>query len=80
MRKKFAMRCRREVLRRGAIILNERPILSKQERNEGNIKKKYTGFEVNVKYRGSAYCIAGRDMLEAYRLLIWALDVEDEEV
>lgn len=79
MRKKIAMRWRRQVLRRGAVILEERPVFTKRELFEEGLQKRDNAYEVRVKYKRNTYDVADDDMLKAYKLLSWCMDVEDEE-
>lgn len=77
MRKKIAKRWRREAMRRGAIILREGPILTKQELAEEHLGKKHRGFYFVAKYRGWEHHVAGRDALDAYRIFVQELDDEE---
>ena len=79
MRKKIAMRWRRECLRRGAEILEEKPVFSKVELFEENLKQRDNAYKVKARYRGNIYDVADDDMLKAYKLLVWCMDIEDEE-
>lgn len=77
MRKKIAKRWRREAMRRGAIILREGPILTKQELAEENISKRHRGFCVVAKYHGWEHHVVGLDALDAYRIFVQELDDEE---
>lgn len=79
MRKKYAMRLRRDTLRRGAEILSEGMVFSKRELHDQNLKRKDNGYCVKVRYKGSTYNVADDDMLKAYKLLSWCMDVADED-
>lgn len=79
MRKKIAMRWRRQVLRRGAEIMSEGLVFSKQELREENLTKSDNAYRVKAKYKRNTYDVADDDMLKAYKLLTWCMDVEDEE-
>lgn len=79
MRKKIAMRWRRQVLRRGAVILEERPVFTKRELFEEGLQKRDNAYKVRAKYKRNTYDVADDDMLKAYKLLSWCMDVEDEE-
>lgn len=79
MRKKIAMRWRRQVLRRGAVILEERPVFTKRELLEEGLQKRDNAYKVRAKYKRNTYDVADDDMLKAYKLLSWCMDVEDEE-
>lgn len=79
MRKKIAMRWRRACLRRGAEILEEKLVFSKAELFEENLKKRDNAYKIRAKYKRNTYDVADDDMLKAYKLLSWCMDVEDEE-
>ena len=79
MRKKFAMRWRKQVLRRGAEILSEGMVFSKHELRENGYIRKDNGYQVRARYKRNTYSVADDDMLKAYKLLAWCMDVEDEE-
>ena len=74
MRKKFAKRWRREAIRRGAIIVREGPILTKQELAENHLAKRHRGFSFVAKYRGWEHHVVGQDALDAYRIFVQELD------
>ena len=78
MRKKIAMRWRKACLRRGAEILEERPVFSKADLLKENIKKRENAFKIAARYKSNVYDVADDDMLKAYKLLSWCMDVEDE--
>ena len=71
MRKKIAKRLRREAMRKGAVIIYEHYV------REPGWKKKDCGYSVTAKYKGWEVLVPERDMLEAYRTLLWA--VNDDE-
>lgn len=79
MRKKIAMRWRRQALRRGAVITSEKWVFNKQELKERGLQKNDNGYAVKAKYKGFVYNVADDDMLKAYKLLIWCMDVADED-
>lgn len=79
MRKKIAMRWRRACLRRGAEILEEKLVFSKVELIEEKLKQRDNAYRVKARYKGNTYDVADDDMLKAYKLLSWCMDVEDEE-
>lgn len=79
MRKKHAMRWRKFALRRGAEIITEGLVFSKQELRENNLKKKDNAYQVKVRYKHNVYNVADDDMLKTYKLLCWCMDVADEE-
>ena len=79
MRKKFAMRWRRETLRRGATIISEGAVFSKQELHEEGLEKRDNAYRVQARYKHNTYDVADDDMLKAYKLLNWCMDVEDKE-
>ena len=77
MRKKIAMRWRREALRRGAILSEEKMVFSKKELREKNLNRKQNGFRFCAEYKGWKWRICADDMLAAYKLFI---DVMDDEI
>lgn len=79
MRKKIAMRWRREVLRRGAEIRSEGMVFNKAELREQGFKRRDNGYQIKARYKRNTYSVADDDMLKAYKLLSWCMDVEDEE-
>lgn len=79
MRKKIAMRWRRQVLRRGAEILSEGMVFSKRELSENGYVRKDNGYQVKVRYKRNTYSVADDDILKCYKMLSWCMDVEDEE-
>lgn len=76
MKKKIAMRWRRQALRKGAIIKNEGLVFSKQELLENNLKKKHNGFRFDAEYKGWNWMICAKDRLSAYKLFV--LDMDNE--
>lgn len=78
MRKKIAMRWRREALRRGAVITDEKPVFNKQELKENGLRKKDAGFSFKAEYKGYKWMIAGDDALAAYKLFVQAMDNAEE--
>ena len=79
MRKKFAMRWRRSCLRRGVEITSEGMVFSKKELKESGWSRKDNGYQIKATYKRNKYSVADDDMLKAYKLLSWCMDVEDEE-
>lgn len=79
MRKKFAMRWRKQVLRRGAEIQSEGLVFSKKQPREEGLTKSDNAYQVKAKYKRNTYSVADDDMLKCYKLLSWCMDVEDEE-
>lgn len=79
MRKRIAMRWRREVLRRGGVIVSEGMVFSKKQLRENGYTRRDNGYQIKMKYKRNSYSIADDDMLKAYKLAIWCMDVEDEE-
>lgn len=61
MRKKIAMRWRRQVLRRGAVILEERPVFTKRELFEEGLQKRDNAYKVRAKYKHNTYDVADDD-------------------
>lgn len=74
MRKKIAMRWRREALRCGAILSNEKMVFSKKELRENNLKRKQNGFSFCAEYKGWKWLICADDMLAAYKLFVEEMD------
>lgn len=79
MRKKFAMRWRRSCLRRGVEITSEGMVFSKKKLKESGWSRKDNGYQIKATYKRNKYSVADDDMLKAYKLLSWCMDVEDEE-
>ena len=79
MRKKFAMKLRREVLRRGAEIQSEGLVFSKKELREQNLKRSDNGYSVKALYEGFKLNVADDDMLKTYRFLLWCMDAICED-
>lgn len=79
MRKKFAMRWRRSCLRRGVDITSEGMVFSKKILKEFGWGRKDNGYQIRATYKRNKYSVADDDMLKAYKLLSWCMDVEDEE-
>ena len=79
MRKKIAMRWRRRVLRRGAEIQSEGLVFNRKELHEEGLTKCDNAYRIKAKYKRNTYDVADDDMLKAYKLLSWCMDVEDEE-
>ena len=76
MRKKIAMRWRREALRRGAIITNEKPVFTKKELREYGLRKKDNGFSFDGFYKGYHWMVCADDMLTAYKMFVEEMDYE----
>lgn len=79
MRKKIAMRWRRLCLRRGAEITSEGMVFSKKTLKESGWNRKDNGYQIKATYKRNKYSVADDDMLKAYKMLSWCMDVEDEE-
>lgn len=77
MRKKIAMRWRRQALRQGAIIKEEGAILNRSDRFLCNIRKKDIGFGITAIHEGWTYHVASNDALNAYRLFVHAINSEN---
>ena len=76
MRKKIAIRWRREALRRGAILSDEKMVFSKKEMRENNTKRKSNGFSFCAEYKGWRWVVCSDDMLTAYKTFVNAMDDE----
>ena len=72
------MHWRREALRRGAVITDEKPVFNKQELKENGLRKKDAGFSFKAEYKGYKWMIAGDDALAAYKLFVQAIDDAEE--
>lgn len=77
MRKKIAMRWRREALRRGAILSDERMVFSKKELRENGFRRKHNGFGFKAEYKGWKWMVCSDDILDAYRLFVLEMDDND---
>ena len=73
MRRKIAKRLRREVLRMGAVIKEERWAEPK------NVPRKENGYALRVVYRGWKIFSAGDDELESYRMVLDVMKHDCEE-
>lgn len=71
MRKKFAMRKRRELLRRGAKIIHESFI------SEPGWRRENCGYSVEFQYEGWICVCSADDMLEAYKDALWMIEEVD---
>lgn len=80
MRKKIAMRWRREALRRGAVLREEKMVFSKKGLRENNLKRKHNGFSFCAEYKGWKWRICADDMLAAYKLFVEEMDYEYDNV
>ncbi len=78
MRKKIAMRWRRKALRMGAIIHSEKPCMSKKELRKEGLTATEAGFGIEMEYKGQKYTIAANTMLDAYKLMVWVIEDQDE--
>lgn len=76
MRNKIAMRWRRKILRRGAVLKNEKPSFSKKELRENGLRKKHNGFRFDADYNGWKWTICDKDKLAAYKFFIEVMDDE----
>lgn len=73
MRKKIAMRLRREALRRGAKIERVEYI------REPGWRRRDCGFAVHAVHAGWNIDAIGHDLLEVYRGLLECMDIAEEE-
>lgn len=73
MRKKIAMRLRREALRRGVRIESVELI------REPGWKRKDCGFAVHAVHAGWNIDATGNDLLDAYRGLLECMELAEEE-
>ena len=73
MRKKIAMRLRREALRRGARIESVEFI------REPGWRRKDCGFAVHAVHAGWNIDATGDDLLDAYRSLLECMELAEEE-
>lgn len=71
MRKKFAMRWRRDALRRGAVISNKGYVLTKREARESKCRR---GFNFDAEYKGHTITCIAEDALDAYRIFVQEMD------
>ena len=67
------------MLRRGAEIQSEGLVFSREELREEGLTKSDNAYQIKAKYKRNVYSVADDDMLKAYKLLSWCMDVEDEE-
>lgn len=74
MRAKIAKKLRRDALRKGAVIIQEGMTFTKQEMRKYNYTRKDNGYAVSVVYKNWKIHSCGRDMLDAYRSLLWMID------
>lgn len=74
MRKKFAIRKRRELLRRGGVIQQEMFI------REPGWRRKDCGYAVEFRYHGHTVSASGDDMLDAFSAALECLEFLDEEI
>ena len=79
MRKKIARKLRKDALRRGAVLLNEKPCMSLKELRANGLTKSDAGFGLIVDYNGERIHCAFNSELECYRILLDILDVIDED-
>ena len=77
MRKKIGMRWRRACLRRGGKVEREGPAFTKKELREDGLTR--NAYLIELKYKRNTYRIVDEDMLSAYKLAYWCMDIEDEE-
>ena len=73
MRKKIAMRYRKDAMRHGAQILGEGMVFSPRELRTQNLSKKDNGYHILAKFGDDTYSVADDDMLTAYKLLLWCI-------
>lgn len=76
MRGKIARKWRKEILRRGVKLTNERMIISKSELKKDGLKRKDNGFGFYAIYNGFTYIMNGSDELDAYRSFVRFFDEE----
>lgn len=74
MRAKIAKKLRRDALRKGAVITREGMTFTKRELRKHNYTRKDNGYTISVEYRNWKLHSCGRDILEAYRSLLWMMD------
>lgn len=74
MRAKIAKKLRRDALRRGAVITREGMTFTKRELRKYKFTRKDNGYSVTVEYEDFKIHACGRDMLDAYRSLLWMMD------
>ena len=80
MRRKIAKRWRKEILRRGAVIVREGIVFSPGERKAMGIPKGQQGYAVVVRFNGWTYHVAdSHDALGAYKLFMECLDMEADD-
>lgn len=79
MRKKIARKLRKDALRRGAVLLDEKPCMSLKELRANGLTKSDAGFGLIVDYKGERIHCAFNSELECYRILLDVLDVIDED-
>lgn len=80
MRKKIAMRWRREALRRGVVITSEKLVFSKKETRERGYVRGDNAYAIEATFNGLKYSVADYDMLSAYKLLIWCIETTGQDV
>lgn len=80
MRKKIARKLRKDALRRGAVLSDERPCMTLKELRANGLTKSDAGFGLVVDYRGERIHCAFNSELECYRVLMDILDAIDEEI
>lgn len=78
MRKKIAMKLRKDALRRGADLSGERYILSKRELRRRGLKPGDNGYCLVLRYKGEVIHVADNTMLWCYRIVLDAMDAIDE--
>lgn len=80
MRKKIAKKLRKDALRRGAVLSNEKPCMTLKELRANGLTKSDAGFGLVVDYKGERIYCALNSELECYRILLDILDTIDEDV
>lgn len=80
MRKKIAMRWRREALRRGVVITSEKMVFSQKEMYEHGYVRRDNAYAIEATFNGLKFSVADDDMLSAYKLLIWCIETTGQDV
>lgn len=78
MRKKIARKLRKDALRRGAILSNEKPCCSRKELRAQGWKRGEAGFGLELTYLGRTIFIYTNSELECYRTTLEVMDELEE--
>lgn len=78
MRKKIAMKLRKDALRRGACLSGERYVFSKRELRRQGLKASDNGYCLVLRYKGETYYVSDNTMLWCYRIVLDVMDAADE--